>query len=371
MVRRVFGILMLWINLLILPMMAKEITDIAGRKVKIPDRIKTMILGEGRIVYALSLLRQKPLEGVLAWRTDLIKNDPDTYAKMLEKFPEIKNIPDLGNPYSSDINLETIISMKPDVYLLNVGNLLKAQESGLIDKLARVGIPTVFIDFRQEALKDTIPSMKILGAVVNAEKKAEEFISFYEKQMDKIKQRVSKIPQKDRPLVFIENAAGLDGDGCCVTYGNKNFGNFVDFAGGRNWGSSKSSNLKFKVNPEVIFSEPFDYIIVTGANWKDAYKGATPVSLGYFAKPKEIQEEMRYLANREGFASLKAIKNKNFYAIYHQFYNTPYHFIAVLAFAKWFHPELFKDVNLYKTYADFYERFLPIGLSGEFWAKLQ
>lgn len=351
--------------------MAKQITDIAGRKVDIPDHVKTMVLGEGRMVYALSMLEPNPLKGVVAWRTDLIKNDPDTYQKLLAKFPDIKNIPDLGNPYSSDVNLETIISMKPDVYLLNVGNLLKAQESGLIDKLARVGIPTVFVDFRQKPLEDTVPSMRILGEVVNQQAKAEKFIQYYQKQMNMVKDRVAKIPEKDRPLVFIENAAGLDGDECCTTYGNKNFGRFVDYAGGRNWGSTKSTNLKFKVNPEVIFSEPFDYIIATGANWKAAYKGSTPITLGYFAKPAEIQQEMQYLANRDGWSSLKAIKDKHFYAIYHQFYNSPYHFMAILAFAKWFHPQQFADVDLQKTYQQFYTEFMPISLTGEFWAKYQ
>ncbi len=350
---------------------AKQITDIAGRTVEIPDNVKTMVLGEGRMVYALSLLQENPLTGVVAWRTDLIKNDPDTYQKLLAKFPNIKNIPDLGNPYSSDVNLETIISMKPDVYLLNLGNLLKATESGLIDKLARVGIPTVFVDFRQKPLADTVPSMRILGEVVNKQGKAEEFIQFYQQKMQMIKDRVSKISQNDRPLVFIENAAGLDGKDCCTTYGSQNFGEFVDYAGGKNWGSMKSSNLKFKVNPEVVFSTAFDDIIVTGANWKGTYKGSTPVSLGYVANPQEIQQELAFLANREGWSSLKAVKNKHFYAIYHQFYNSPYHFMAILAFAKWFHPEAFKDVDLHQTYQDFYNRFMPISLTGEFWAQYQ
>ena len=350
---------------------AKEIVDIAGRTVNIPDNPHKLILGESRMIYALSILQKNPIKDVVGWRTDLIKNDPDTYKKLSDIFPETKNIPALGDPYTSDVNLESIINLKPDVYLLNIGKLLKAQESGLIDKLKKVGIPVVFIDFRQHPTENTVPSMLILGDVVNQQQKAMKFINYYRKQMALVANRINEMKESDKPLVFMENAAGLYADKCCMTYGQQNFGKFIALAGGHNWGSTKSSGFKFKANPEVVFSEPFDFIIGTGANWKAAYKGSHPVTLGYFANKKEVQSQLEYLAHRKGWSSLKAVKDKHLYSIYHQFYNSPYHFMAVLAFAKWFHPELFKDVDLDKTYREFYAEFLPIPYSGIFWAKLQ
>ena len=45
------------------------------------------------------------------------------------------------------------------------------------------------------------------------------------------------------------------------------------------------------------------------------------------------QERMKALASRPGWETLKAVKAKQFYSMYHQFYNNPYHFVAVQAFA--------------------------------------
>ncbi len=323
------------------------------------------------MIYALSLLQSNPVKDVVAWRNDLIKNDPDTVRKLTEKFPETKDIPDLGDPYTSDVNLESLIKLKPDVYLLNFGKLPKAKESGLIEKLDKAGIPTVFIDFRQFPTLNTVPSMLILGDVLNEQAKAMKFINYYRKQMALVNNRVNVMKEEDKPLVFMENAPGLFPDECCMTYGQQNFGKFVTLAGGHNWGSGKSSGFKVKANPEVIFSEPFDVIIGTGANWKSAYEGSQAVNLGYFANPETVQEQLANLANRKGWSKLKAVKNKRFYSIYHHFYNSPYHFIAVQAFAKWLHPEVFADLDVEKNYKEFYAEFLPIDYSGLFWAELK
>lgn len=351
--------------------MAKEVVDIAGRSVTIPDKVERIVLGEGRMIYALSILQANPIKNVVAWRSDLLMNDPDTAKKLTDTFPATKKIPDLGDPYASDVNLESVIKLKPDVYLLNIGNLLKARESGLLTKLAKAKIPTVFIDFRQFPTENTVPSMLILGEVVNEQTRALKFINYYRQQMALVKNRLLKLKDADKPLVFMENAAGLTPDKCCTTYGQQNFGKFVALAGGNNWGSRVSNGFKVKANPEVIFSEPFDVIIGTGANWKGAYKGAETVSLGYFANPKEVQSEIKNLANRKGWSELKAVKNKRFYSIYHQFYNSPYHFIAVQVLAKWLHPDIFADVDVEKNYQEFYKEFLPINFSGMFWAQLK
>ena len=48
------------------------------------------------------------------------------------------------------------------------------------------------------------------------------------------------------------------------------------------------------------------------------------------------------------------------HAVWHRFYNSPYIFIALQAFAKWLQPELFRDVDPDATFRELHERFLPI-----------
>ncbi|ETX11827.1 ABC transporter substrate-binding protein [Marinomonas ushuaiensis DSM 15871] len=350
-----------------------EVTDIAGRKVSLdPEKIENIVLGEGRLTYSLALLdKSNPLKRVVGWKDDLIQYDPDAYRKYLKAFPEIADIENLGSPYSGDYSLEKIITLDTDLFILNLGNLLQAQESGLLTKLEKAGIKVVFVDFRQRPTQNTVPSLLMLGKVLNREKEANEFIDYYVEQMRLVSAVVLTKKQEERPIVFIESAAGYDPDKCCNTFGAANLGRLVDEAGGINWGSRKISGFSGKVNPEVILTEKLDYIIGTGANWSEANPNTTAVLLGYEATSELAQERLQALADRKGWSELDAVKSKNFYSVYHQFYNSPYHFIALQTFAKWFYPDDFKDLDTEANFVELHDRFLPIDYSGVFWQTLK
>ena len=350
-----------------------EITDIAGRSVSLdPDKIENIVLGEGRLTYTLALLnKESPLDRVVGWKDDLIKYDPDAYRKYLKVFPEIEKIENLGSPYTGDYSLEKIITLNTDLLILNLGNLLKAQESGLLTKLDKAGIKVVFVDLRQRPTQNTVPSLLMLGKVLNREKQANEFIDYYVQQMRSVSAVVLTKKLEERPIVFIERAAGYNPDKCCSTFGAANLGRLVDEAGGVNWGSRKFPGFSGKVNPEVIFTDKIDYIIGTGANWAEANPNTAAVLLGYEATEELAQTRLQALADRKGWPELDAVKSKNFYSIYHQFYNSPYHFIALQAFAKWFYPEDFKDLDVKANFDELHDRFLPIDNSGVFWHKLK
>lgn len=350
-----------------------QVTDIAGRKVNIdPDKVKHIVLGEGRLAYSLSVLdKANPLGRVVGWKDDLIKYDPDAYRKYLAKFPEIKEIENLGSPYSGDYSLEKIITLDTDLFILNLGNLLKAQESGLLTKLDKAGIKVVFVDFRQRPTQNTVPSLLMLGKVLGKEQAAQAFVDYYLTQMRQVSAVVERKQQDERPMVFIDRAAGFNPDKCCSTFGAANLGRLVDEAGGINWGSRKLSGFSGKVNPEVIFTDDPDYIIGTGANWAEAKPNTAAVLFGYEATPELAQQRLQNLADRKGWPELKAVKDKNFYSIYHQFYNSPYHFIALQTFAKWFYPNDFKDLDPQANFKELHDKFLPIDLSGVFWQKLK
>ena len=350
-----------------------EVTDIAGRKVSIdPDKVNNIVLGEGRLTYTLALLdKENPLARVVGWKDDLVKYDPDAYRKYLKVFPEIANIANLGSPYAGDFSLEKVITLKTDLFILNLGKLLNAQESGLLVKLEKAGIKVIFVDFRQRPTQNTIPSMLMLGKVLNRQKEANEFVDYYIEQMRAISSVVLQKKLEERPIVFIERAAGFNPGKCCSTFGAANMGRLVDEAGGINWGSRKFPGFSGKVNPEVIFTDDPDFIIGTGANWAEARPNTQAVLLGYEATEALAQERLLNLANRKGWPALKSVQDKNFFSIYHQFYNSPYHFIALQVFAKWFYPEDFKDLDPKAKFKELHDRFLPIDASGVFWAKLK
>lgn len=345
-----------------------HITDIAGRDVVLKKEPQRIILGEGRMMYAIaSITDGNPFEKVIGWKDDLIKYDPDAFRKFKKAFPkDTARLVDFGSPYSGDFSIEGVLANKADLVILDSGNLFKAQESGVIEKLGKAGVPVVFIDFRRKATVNTVPSLLILGRVLGEEKGAAEFIDFYQREMRKVINVVDQIPVDKKPLVFVENAAGWH-DSCCKTYGSFNYGRFVELAGGQNYGSTKFTGFKSEVSLEGILAANPDHIIATGANWAEARPDIKAVLLGYDAKQSDNEKRIKYLTERAGFKELSAVKKGNYHAIYHQFYNSPYHFVAVQQLAKWLHPEEFKDLDPQATFNELHERFLPFKPSGQFW----
>ncbi|MCV6575393.1 MAG: ABC transporter substrate-binding protein [Cohaesibacter sp.] len=355
------------------PALAEKITvtDIAGRTVSVEKNPSKIILGEGRMIYSIALLdREDPFKRIVGWKDDLIKYDPDHYRKYKAKFPTIDKIQNFGSPYSSEFSLEAVVASGAQMVVLNLGKLLQAQESGLLEKLDKAGVAVLFVDFRQRPTQNTVPSLQLLGRVLDRRDQADEFIDFYIQNMQTVLNRVEKIKEENKPVVFIERAAGYNPDKCCSTFGEANLGRLVTLAGGANWGSKKFSGHGGKVNPESIFVDNPDVIIGTGANWAEANPSTAAVLFGYEANDKMVQERLGALAARKGWGELKAVKDGQFRSIYHQFYNSPYHFVALQTFAKWFYPDQFSDVEPNETFKELHDRFLPIDYSGVFWGTL-
>jgi iron complex transport system substrate-binding protein len=348
------------------------ITDLAGRTVDVPHGAKKVILGEGRMFYATVVLdKDKPFEQLAAIGDDLPKFDPDTWDKYLARFPEAKDVPMIGAAASADFSVEKALELDVDVLVVTLGFYDKIKESGIIDKLEKAGVPTVFVDFRERPTQNTVPSVLLLGRIFGKEVQAQAFADYYMAQMRRVYMGLGTLKPDERPVVFAERAAGLDPAICCNTFGNFNFGEFIAEAGGFNLGTKYLAGVSGVLNPEVVVVENPPFIVVTGANWSQSNPGNTAVWLGYDMSEEKAKEQLTGLMQRTGFPELKAVKDNNVMAVYHQFYQSPYHFVAVQALAKWLHPEKFADLDPQATFKELHEKFLPIDVSGVFWTTLK
>jgi len=349
-----------------------KVTDLAGRTVSVKKGVEHAILGEGRLFYATVLLnKDKPFAQLAAIGDDLEKFDPDSWNQYLAKVPETRSIPKVGALASSDFSVEKAVALNADLVVLSLGFIDKAKETGILENLEKAGIPTIFIDFRERPTQNTVPSMMLLGRVFDREPQAQAFVDYYLQQMRRVYNVTSKLKQNERPLVFAEQAAGLDPSACCRAFGNFNFGEFVSEAGGLNWGSKFFSGMSGMVNPEKIVVDDPQFLLMTGANWSNSNPGNKAVWLGYETKETAAQEQIKGLVTRPGFGETSAVKNKRVMAIYHQFYQSPYHFVAIQALAKWLHPDAFEDLDPKATFVELHKQFLPIELTGVFWTELK
>ncbi|GHC65253.1 ABC transporter substrate-binding protein [Limoniibacter endophyticus] len=356
----------------ILTAYAEKVTikDVAGREVEVDAPVDNIILGEGRQIYFLAVLdKDNPFKHVVGWRDDLPKADPETYDAYLAKYPDIATLPTFGGMKEGTFDIEQAVSLQPDVVLMNIDAKTATEEAGYIEKLDKVGIPLVYVDFREKPMENTEPSMRIMGELLGKEKVAAEFIKFRAGAIKRVTDVLEKA-KPERPLVFMERAGGYSED-CCMSFGDENFGKMVELAGGINMAKAIIPGTFGTVNPEQIIASNPDQIIITGGSWENYVPGGNWVGVGYGADVEEAERKLENLTKRPAFTGVKAVEDKNVHAIWHQFYNNPYQFVAIQEIAKWLHPDLFEDLDPETTFKELHQRFLPLPYKPGFFVSLK
>ncbi len=345
-----------------------KVTDVTGREVEVNVPVEHVILGEGRQIYFVGALdKDEPFKRVVGWRDDLAKADPETYAAYLAKYPDIAKLPTFGGMKDGTFDIEQAVALKPDVMLMNIDAKTATEEAGYIEKLEKVGIPLVYVDFREKPMENTEPSMRLIGKLFGKEEKAEEFIKFRADSIAKVTDTLAKANPK-KPLVFMERAGGYSDD-CCMSFGNENFGRMVEFAGGVNMAKDiipapSAPSIRSRSSHPI----PTDHYHGRQLGRLRARRGL--VGVGYGADEKEAQRKLEGLTERPAFTGVKAVKAGNVHAVWHQFYNNPYQFVAIQQMAKWLHPDLFGDLDPEATFKELHERFLPLPYKSGYFVSL-
>lgn len=349
-----------------------SVTDIAGRTVTVNQPVQSMILGEGRQFYVTAALdADKPFGRIVGWQTDLKNVDPGGYAAYRDRFPEIDQVAEFGNPGRGAFSAEKAIAMKPDLVFMHLQVHEATKASGLLDQLAAADIPVVFVDFRERPLDNTIPSMLLMGRLLERQERAQAMADFLLREQATVYQRIAAL-KGPRPKVFIERAAGggFFKNDCCETWGAESLGLLIERAGGENIAATLLPGPTGSLNPEQVMTSSPDIFIVTGSDWDSLAPGNTAAPVGAGADPRRVQERLHSLASRYGFEELPAVKGGHFHAIWHQFYNSPYNFVALQAFAKWINPQAFADIDPDETFKRFHDAFLPVAYRGGYFATL-
>ncbi|WP_434698338.1 ABC transporter substrate-binding protein [Pseudomonas sp. D1-1] len=353
-----------------LPATRTTVTDLLGRQVQVRIPVQRVILGEGRQLYLVAALdTDNPIRRIVGWRKDLIQSDPDTYGAYLRRYPAIARIPTFGGFEDGTFDIEQAISQQPDVIVLNIEAQHATEDARHIEKLDALGIPVVYVDFRNNPMQNTEPTMRLFGQLFGEEARAEAFIAFRNQQIRRVTD-VIQARQPPRPKVFIERIGGYTDD-CCLSFGNENFGRFVELAGGRNIASAIIPNTFGQLNAEQVIVANPEQVVVTSANWEAFAPGGHWVGVGPGADLAEARRKLQWYTARPAYAGIKAQQTQGFHAIWHQFYNSPYQFIAIQQLAKWFHPELFTDLDPDATFREFHQRFLPVPYEPGYFVSLK
>lgn len=343
---------------------AAVVTDIAGRTVTVQRPVKRILLGEGRLLLALSLLHPDPASLLAGWPADLIRQDAATYARYRAKFPGLDAIPIVGQGSPDTFSVEQALAVHPDIAIFSGGYGPSPKSTEVIARLEAAGIPIVFLDFVAKPLEDTPRSLLILGQVLGREAQAQAYVDFYSAHLKRISDRLAQA-KPELPSVFMHAHAGR-GD-CCNSPGRATIGAFIDAAGGQNIAADILKQPSGQLNMEYVISKRPDIYVGTG--------GIHLANTGGLVMGPGIDESVSRAALARivagpGLADLPAVHAGRVYGLWHLFNSNPTNFLAVEVLATWFHPKLFADIDPKASLRELNERFLPVPMEGTYWVAL-
>ena len=255
---------------------AREITDMAGRKVTLPDTITKVYAAQPYTNVLLYMVAPEMILGLQPGCLPFGEAEKRFLRPEVAKLPEIET--QIGGGENPQTNLEAILALHPDFALANGGvgsDKMLMNPAKLEAKMATIGLPVVFVDVRRIA--DYPAGIEFLGKLLGREAHAQRMSAYATRVLAEVGKVVAAIPADQRVQVYYaESADGLatESDGSFHT-------DAITLAGGDivHHGDLKTHQGMEKVSleqvllydPEVIISQEPDFVtnVYKDIRWKD------------------------------------------------------------------------------------------------------
>lgn len=255
----------------------REITDMAGRKVVVPDEVETVF--SASTVTAIFMYTLAP-DKLLGWNYEL--ND-------LEKSVILKEYHDLPNFGMGDsINYEAVIAAGPTI-AVNVGTINDKMISDC-DKLSEsLGVPVVAVD---GDLAASAEAYRFMGELLGEEEQAEKLVSYAEKTFADIEKM--EVPEDKKVRIYYGNGeVSLE-----TAPAGSAHGQIIDMVNAVNVADLEmGEGSRVQISAEQLLAWDPDVIVVNGEPKADMSGASAAETI---------------LANPD-YASLKAVQNQQVY----------------------------------------------------------
>jgi len=196
--KKVFGIVVALLALAT-PVQAREIVDMAGHKLKIPEKITHVFSAS----YPLTVL-------MYAVAPDLLSavNVPVNDKQKRFLAPRLADLPAVGGTPGQNraANPEEIIALHPDVIIAwtdPLGGHPPAERSW-----AQTGLPVVYLNVSK--IEDYPAALDFLGDLLDRRARTDALKAYIVAALDRVKKAVASVPPDRRPkLLYAESADGL------------------------------------------------------------------------------------------------------------------------------------------------------------------
>ena len=349
-----------------------RVRDLLGREVVLPRPARRIVLGSGRYLAVLNLLHPDPASLVVGWSDDLRRSQAGEYEAFRRRAPGLDAVPVLARG-AEGMHAENLLALRPDLVILTrsaaldgrlpaQGTTTAAEPGVLLRTLDAAGVPVAVVDFFQQPLTDTRPSLQILARLIGREAQAEAFLGFYQSRLDRL--QGLDFGGTERPSVFMHaHAGGLD---CCYSPGKGVFDDFIRMAGGRNIGADKLPGVTGQLGLEYVLSANPRFYVATGG----PYGGRGGVSLGAGVSEAAARDSLGQVLRSQKLDGLAAAGGGRAHALWHGFNDSPAHLVAIEVLARWLHPEKTSAIDPVATLRELNTRFAAVPMDGCYWVDL-
>lgn len=255
----------------------REITDMAGRTVVVPDEIETVF--SSSTVTAIFMYTLAP-DKLLGWNYELNE---------LEKSIILEEYHDLPNFGMGDsINYEAVIAADPTI-AVNVGTINDKMISDC-DKLSKsLGVPVVAVD---GDLSASAEAYRFMGELLGEEKQAEKLASYAEKTFADIEKM--EVPEDKKVRIYYGNGE----DSLETAPAGSAHGQIIDMVNAVNVADLEmGEGSRVQISAEQLLAWDPDVIVVNGEPKADTSGASAAEAI---------------LANPD-YASLKAVQDQQVY----------------------------------------------------------
>ena len=225
---------------------------------------------------------------------------------------------------SSKPDPEAILTLKPDIVIT-----YETWNVGLEEQIPTVTVVRLDISKPETILED----LEKLGYILDNRERACEFIDWYEGYTDDIKARTEEISDEDKPRVYLGLYPNIWKD---KTMGEGSSGDMqCNIAGGINIAGDLASSAT--VDPEWMIEQNPDVAVLIVTS-----KAPSGYGVDDTAGVKTVLEEF---VNRPEFKNIKAVEDERVHVIASDIRCGIQMVISTAYWAKWFHPELFVDLE--------------------------
>ncbi len=320
-----------------------DVVDHAGNTVKVPNHIQRVVIDQVPIISTYMAYFQGRTPYLVGYAGAFKETINQTVLKDIA--PEVIDVSETAKG-QSDLNVEEIIKLKPDIIIYNAANKKHAEE------LKKTGIPmvgfaTVGYDTPADSLIRYKEWLKLLEQVFNEPGKMDGMLEYGDGIVEDVKGRISNIPEDERPTAMVLFKYNLGkpqvaGKGTFGDYWLKNLG--VKNVAGSTKGFAQ-------VNIEDIYQWNPDILFLNGP--------------GHIKIP--TQDFINNNVEGADFSDVNAIINKRVYntslGMWNWFTPNPDAPLVYAWLATKTYPEQFKDYPLKETIKEYYKKFYNYDLS--------